>query len=511
MPELQQQPGPQNASLIESELRFRSVSDCAPVGIWVCDKSGDCVWLNRHWLQFAGARLEDHVGRGWANIIHPDDRDASVQAYLTAFNRQESFQLAYRLRRSDGEYRWHTATGNPRFGDRDEFLGYVGISIEDHAARVANEEQARLQAEIQEAAAIHAALINQSENFLGLMKLDGTLIDANRTALKAAGVSQADVLGKPFWETPWWTHSPELQQRLKDAVEKVKRGQKVCFDATHPTPDGGEVEVEFTLKPVRDETDEVIYLIPEGRDVTQLRAQLRETKDLALALERSNQQLDQFASVASHDLQAPLRRITMLGKSLQEEYGDKFDEDGRYFLDTMIDCTQRLKALIRDLLELGRINNQARQLTPVAAQECYEQAIGYLEVAIDETNAVVTADLLPTVMAHSSLLTRLLQNLIGNAIKYRGDQTPKVHVSCRHEGEYVQFAVRDNGIGIDEQYFDRIFQIFQRLHSVSEYEGTGVGLAACQRIVTSFGGKIWVESTPGQGSTFYFTLKATEK
>lgn len=493
-------------ALVESEKRFRAISDCAPVAIWVCDEGSSCIWLNQKWLDYAGDSMDEHLGRGWLRVVHPDDQESARETYEGAFAKREAFTLDYRLRRYDGQYRWHTATGTPRFSEEGVFLGYVGLSFDDHDARINRQELERLNDSLRESSAIHRSLIDQSLNFLGLMRLDGTLIDANRTALTAAGIDEKDVLGVPFWETPWWEHSVELQQRLREAVASVSQGVTDGFEATHLDADGQVIHVDFSLKPVKDEAGNTIYLIPEGRDITYHKQREAELSDLLEAVEKSNKELEQFAYVASHDLQEPLRKIDAYGQLLQEEQGHLLNEDGQHYLEVVRNGAKRLQKLVRDLLSFSRITTRGNPIESCRASECLSEAISNLELVIKESNASVTFDSLPSVLADHSQLVHLFQNLVGNAIKYRGEADPEIHIGGAFRGQAFEFSVQDNGIGIDEQYFDRIFMIFQRLHNRREYSGTGIGLALCKRIVERFGGTICVTSKVGQGSTFLFTI-----
>lgn len=225
-----------------------------------------------------------------------------------------------------------------------------------------------------------------------------------------------------------------------------------------------------------------------------------------LCLSRSNEELRQFAYVASHDLQEPLRKITAFCQMLRDDYGDRLDDDARTYIQYAVDGALRMRTLIQDLLAFSRVETQGRPLEPTDAGAACNEAIENLALSIDDAAAEVTRDPLPMVLADRAQLVRLFQNLIGNALKYRGSDLPRIHVSAEENGDEWVFRVRDNGIGIDPQYYERIFVIFQRLHAREEYSGTGIGLAVCKRIVERAGGRIWVESQPGEGSVFCFTL-----
>jgi signal transduction histidine kinase len=230
---------------------------------------------------------------------------------------------------------------------------------------------------------------------------------------------------------------------------------------------------------------------------------IRRTNELS----RSNAELEQFAYVASHDLQEPLRMVASYTQLLKQRYEGRLDADADDFIGYAVEGATRMQSLIEDLLEYSRISTRGKDPEPLDAEGALEDAVRNLKATIEETGAIVTHDPLPTVMVDPTQMTQLLQNLIGNAVKFRREgDTPRVDVSARRDDDEWRFAVRDNGIGIDPQYFDRVFTVFQRLHARQEYDGSGIGLSICKRIVQRHGGRIWIESQPGTGSTFFFTL-----
>jgi signal transduction histidine kinase len=226
-------------------------------------------------------------------------------------------------------------------------------------------------------------------------------------------------------------------------------------------------------------------------------------------LARSNSDLQQFAYVASHDLQEPLRMVASYTQLLAKRYKGKLDEDADEFIAYAVNGANRMQALIQDLLAFSRVDRQGQQFLRTSVETLLGYALDNLKAAIEDCRAVVTHDALPDVLADERQLLHVLQNLLSNAIKFRGPEPPRIHVTADRRGDEWLFSVRDNGIGIDPQYGDRIFVIFQRLHTSAEYPGTGIGLSLCKKIVERHGGRIWVESQVGQGATFYFTLPAT--
>jgi light-regulated signal transduction histidine kinase (bacteriophytochrome) len=240
----------------------------------------------------------------------------------------------------------------------------------------------------------------------------------------------------------------------------------------------------------------------------QLQREISARTDMQAALQRSNTELEQLAYVASHDMQEPLRMVASYLQLVAQRYQGKLDADADEFIGYAVDGAKRMQALINDLLEYSRLGPKARTFEPTDCNQVMATALRHLRMAIADSNAVVTHDALPTVHGDPSQLLQLFQNLLANAIKFRSGEAPQVHVSAEPADGGWRFAVRDNGIGIAPEYFERIFVLFQRLHGRGSYPGTGIGLAICKKVVERHGGHIEVESQPGQGSTFRFTLTA---
>jgi light-regulated signal transduction histidine kinase (bacteriophytochrome) len=235
------------------------------------------------------------------------------------------------------------------------------------------------------------------------------------------------------------------------------------------------------------------------------------TKELAERVEelaRSNAELERFAYVASHDLKEPLRMVTSYTRLLARRYKGKLDADAEDFINFAIDGASRMEQLIQDLLVYSRVGIRDLFFKPTDCEVVLKQAMANLQAAIQESGAVLTHDSLPTVTGDATQLVQIFQNLIGNSIKFRGDRAPCIHIAAKDKGDEWVFSVQDNGIGIDPQYSDRIFVVFQRLHNREEYPGNGIGLAICKKILENHAGRIWLSSQPGKGSTFYFALPA---
>jgi signal transduction histidine kinase len=298
----------------------------------------------------------------------------------------------------------------------------------------------------------------------------------------------------------WWVvrHISRSVEELRAGTERVAQG-----DLRYRVTEQGRDELAVLARSFNRMVAQLEATTVSKEELEKARDALsKRTEDLT----RSNVELDQFASVVSHDLQEPLRMITAYMHLLQTQYSGKLDKDADEFIGFAVDAAKRMQGLIDDLLTYSRVGTRGKEFTATDCNVVLARTLLNLKMAIDESGAKVTQDALPIVPGDEFQLGQLLQNLIGNALKYRGQRRPEIHVGCERHGEMWRFSVKDNGIGIDPEYTERIFVIFQRLHTRQEYPGTGIGLAICKKIVERHRGKIWVESDPSQGSTFYFTL-----
>jgi light-regulated signal transduction histidine kinase (bacteriophytochrome) len=268
--------------------------------------------------------------------------------------------------------------------------------------------------------------------------------------------------------------------------------------------DARELPVEMRVRTFVDEPDTL--MIATFVDISERKVLEERTRELG----RSNAELEHFAHVISHDLQEPVRMVASYTRLLAEDYRAQLDENAQLYIHFAQSGAEHMQCLIRDLLAYSRVGTRRRSLAAVSVTECLTLATSSLRMAIDEASAVVSSDPLPEVNGDRTQVTELLQNLIGNALKFRRDVPPEIHVSAERVGRMWQFSVRDNGIGIQPAYVEEVFQVFRRLHGRNDYPGTGIGLAICRRIVEQFGGRIWVESESGKGSTFHFTLPALD-
>jgi len=339
---------------------------------------------------------------------------------------------------------------------------------------------------------------------------DGLITNWNARAETTFGWSRSDAIGQPFSKIiiphQYCDEHTQGLRRFLATGEGPVLNQRIEITALHR--DGSEFPIELAISPIL--WSKKRFFAAFVRDVTERKRAEQELARRAEELARSNADLEQFAYVASHDLQEPLRMVASYTQLLARRYKGKLGADADEFIGFAVDGATRMQHLIQDLLSYSRVTTKGKELQVTDSGAACDQAVANLRAAIAESGAVVTTGSLPTVRADATQLTQLFQNLIGNAIKYRNEWKPEVQVAATPAEDRWVFSVQDNGIGIEPQYFERIFQMFQRLHTRKQYTGTGVGLAICRKIVERHGGRIWVESQPGKGSAFLFTIPRAE-
>jgi PAS domain S-box-containing protein len=336
--------------------------------------------------------------------------------------------------------------------------------------------------------------------------IDGSL-KVNKTFCDILGYSEVELQTKKWQEL---THPDDIQES-KDIIQALLKGDKINarYEKRYLHKDGSIIWTDVSTTLHRDQNDNPLFFITTINDTTSRKKTEEQLKSTMQNLERSNQELEQFAYVASHDLQEPLRMVSSYTQLLERRYKDKLDQDANEFIQYAVDGATRMQKLINDLLDYSRVTSRGKEFTIVDTSQVLGQTISNLQESIIENTALITNDDLPKVKADESQILRVFQNLIQNALKFKNkSELPKIHISCKKNNDFYEFSIRDNGIGMDMQYHDRVFTIFQRLHTKEEYPGTGIGLSICKRIIERNGGKIWFESKVNEGTTFYFTLSS---
>jgi PAS domain S-box-containing protein len=338
----------------------------------------------------------------------------------------------------------------------------------------------------------------------------GNIIVANEQVERTLGYSPAELIGQKI-EVLVPDYIRDRHEALRNGyfANPHRRPMGIGLDLVAKHKGGTNIPVEISLSSFP--MDGKPCAIAVVRDVTDLRRLDRELKHNNEELKRSNAELEQFAYIASHDLQEPLRMVAGYTQLLQRRYGDKLDTDAKEYIGYAVDGVKRMQSLINDLLAYSRVASRAKTFANVDMGDVARQALANVEASTRESGAKIKVANLPTVSGDSVQLTQLLQNLISNALKFHAkDRAPEIKVSAERDGARWRFSVADNGIGIEREYAEKIFVIFQRLHGREQYPGTGIGLAICKKVVERHGGRIWFESTPGAGTTFLFTLPDAE-
>ncbi|MEO5338438.1 MAG: PAS domain S-box protein [Magnetospirillum sp. WYHS-4] len=490
--------------LRESEMKFRSVSQSAVDAIVSTNAIGQVVAWNSGAARVFGYEEADILGHN-VDILIPERLRSAHREGMSRFAQTGISRILgeptefVALRRHGGEFPIELALS---CWDMDGKPFFTAI-VRDITERKLAEERLRHSEEILR------SVIDTSLDCIVTIDHQGRLVEFNPAAESVFGYRRADVIGKDLAELI-------VPARHRDAHRAglrrfIATGQGTVLnrrlELSAIGADGGEFPVELAITVVQGQATPLFtgYL----RDITARKEAERQLAERSADLERSNSELQQFAYVASHDLQEPLRMITSYLGLLKKRYDTQLGPEASEFIGFAVDGASRMQRLIKDLLDYSRVGTRGKEFLAADLNVALEEALSNLKARIDETGATVDSGPLPTLVVDDSQMVRLFQNLIGNALKYRRpDVAPRVRVWAEKRDDYWVFAVEDNGIGIAKEHFDRIFMVFQRLHGRKEYEGTGIGLAICKKIVERHGGRIWVESVPGAGTTFLFRLPA---
>ena len=478
------------------EVLFRQIVEAAPNAMVMVDRAGRIVLVNAQTEKLFGYARDELIAKSIETLVperfrsgHPGHRSAfykDLKSRPMGVGRE-----LYALRKDGSEFPVEIGLNPVSTGEET----FVLAAVVDITERRRLEERFR-------------QVVEAAPNAMVMVDRSGRIVLVNAQTEKLFGYGRDELIEKGIDTlVPERFRADHPGYRSAFYGDLKSRPMGIGRELYALRKDGSEFPVEIGQNPVR--TSEEVFVLSAIVDITERkRAEqelLRKTDDLA----RSNHDLEQFAYVASHDLQEPLRAVAGSLQLLQRRYQNQLDSRADEFIAHAVDGATRMQALIEDLLTYSRVGQSAhtRQLTDCG--QILDQALKSLSVVIEETGAQVSCDALPTVLATPTQLALLFQNLVGNAIKFRHKDRPvQIDIGAELHGDAWTFWVKDNGIGIDPQYFERIFLVFQRLHTRTEYPGTGIGLALCKRIVGRHGGRIWVESAPDKGTTFFFTLYA---
>ncbi|MGY6531498.1 PAS domain-containing protein [Glycocaulis sp.] len=488
--------------LAEREARLGEAMDAGLSAIWSIDHETGEQSVRGKLLEWMGRDIgADKVTlEDWNRIIHPDDRDLARKALAELMNGQPGGPIDYRLRSADG-WRWVRAKGETTARDKDgnpiRSGGVVVDITAEHAfAEALDAERERLD-----------RIYRTTPVMMVSLSPDGHVVAVSEYWLSSLGYERDQVVGKPYdaFLTP---ASAEKMIALGGMEALIEAGTMRDVHARLVKADGEVIDIISSASVEFGPDGAPIAAHGISIDVTEKLAQARNLKHYAEELERTNRELDRFATVASHDLQEPLRKISAFASLIKRRHHGEFDHETDRSLDFLVDAAGRMRRVIDDLLTYSRTAKRMLEFRNVDMNAAVRELLGELDILVTEARAQIEIGELPVIKGDPTLLRLLIQNLITNALKYRKDEGVRIAISAVQEGVHWRFTVSDNGIGFDPRFAEKVFAPFQRLHGREDYEGTGIGLAICQQAVERHGGNIWVETEPGKGASFHFTLPA---
>jgi len=498
------------AALRDMEAHWRSIFNSANEGILVYDRALNVTAGNVAAERILGLPLAKIIGAPGFTSLLPCVREDGSPLPESERPTKRTVRAGHALtgvvvgvKRPQGTMTWLSVnTAFLRRPGEEQHYGMVS-TITDITARREAEERLR------ESEELFRKTFELAASGVAHVSLEGKFMRVNRSLTEIVGYSEAELIGRSVKDISH-PEDRDVTDAQRTLVHAGKR-ESVRFEKRYLRKDGHVVWVSLGVALVRDAAGVPHYEVAIFDDITerkQAEAALRAAHE---ELKRSNSELEQFAYVASHDLQEPLRMVSSYTQLLGRRYSQSFDADAKEFMSYIVDGAARMKQLIEDLLAYSRVGTKGKEFKPVELEKALRRALANLKAAIDDSGATITHDPLPTLPADEMQLAQVFQNLIGNALKFRSQQAPRIHVGVEDRGEIYEVSVRDNGIGIEPQYFERIFMVFQRLHNKGEYPGTGIGLAIVKKVIERHGGHIRVQSKPGEGSEFVFTLPRYQK
>jgi PAS domain S-box-containing protein len=486
--------------LLGSDARFRlAVEGVQDYAIFMLNPLGEVATWNLGAERIKGYTAAEIIGRNFSCFHTQEDIDqGKPQEVLRIASEQGRIEIQQFRVRKDGT-RFPADLVITALRDKaGKLVGFSEIS-RDITERVTSETKYR-------------GLLEAAPDAMVVVNQDGEIVLLNVQAEKQFGYRRDELLGQHVTAIIPEGFAERLRaDALRSAVEALEQQIGTGIELIGRRKDGGAFPIEIMLSPHESADGTLVTAairnISVRRDAERVRHAAEEHLANTVAeLKRSNDELEQFAYIASHDLQEPLRMVASYTQLLAQRYKGRLDADADEFIAYAVDGSSRMQQLILDLLSYSRAGANVGESHQVSSERALQAALVNLLAAIAESGAAVTQDALPDITMDEQQLTQIFQNLIGNAVKYRGVESPRVHISCTSEPNEWIFSVRDNGLGIEAQYFERIFVLFQRLHGRAEFEGTGIGLSICKKLLDRIGGRVWVKSQPQEGSTFSFSV-----
>lgn len=480
-----------------NENRYNALFRNSAFGVMLINEHGSILEINDQLLKRLGYERDELLNQSAIKIMISEEDMEPALENLTELRERliPSINVERRIRSKNGFLSWSRIGASLIELSPGETA--IMVLIED-----INEEKISRR-ELDEVERRFEAVFNSSPSGIIITRNQGEILHTNPAFAEMLGYHPQDLIGKDVFQ---FTYEPDQQDTLK-MVNLLNSGQISEYDLEkrYVRRDGNTFWAKTWVSLMeRNGKDVIRVAIVENIDRRKKAEQKLEEKNKELM--EINQELEHFAYVASHDLQEPLRTVASFIQILEKRYGHLLDEDGQQFMMFVVEGAKRMQSLIRDLLEYSRINRFNTDYEKVDLNEVFQTVNRGLKEKIDSTDAVILAENLPSIQGNKIQLTQIFQNLIDNAIKFRGDKKPEIIISVKELPSKWEISVRDNGIGISQEYFQRIFIIFQRLHTHEEYSGTGIGLALCKKIIERHGGEIWLDSVPGQGTNFTFTI-----
>jgi len=486
----------------ESEAKYRGLLEAAPDAMVVVNQAGAIVLLNVQAEKQFGYNRDELIGQKVKNIIPEGFAERLIadgtRSAAEALAQQIGTGIELIARRKDGSEFPIEIMLSPLESAEGTL---VTAAIRDISVRKAAEKH------LAQMEGRYRGLLEAAPDAMVVVNQGGAIVLLNVQAEKQFGYSRDELIGQKVKNIiPDGFAERLVADALRSVEEALAQQIGTGIELTGRRKDKSEFPIEIMLSPL--ESAEGILVTAAVRDITNRKKAEANLLNKVEELNRSNKELGQFANIASHDLQEPLRMVASYTQLLSKRYNGKLDADADQFISFAVDGATHMQRLIQDLLEYSRVGTKGKELVDTSAEGALERSLINLSGAIEETGAQVTHDPLPNVLADETQLVQLFQNLIGNGIKYhKPGEIPRVHISAvRTDAAKWTFSVKDNGLGIDSQYFEKIFGMFQRLHKREEFAGTGIGLAICKKIAELHGGSISVESLAGTGSTFHFAL-----